>query len=189
MRKVFFYGLVIALLVLASGVRGYSQKLPTKLKEADVTRNIPQANSSIPLVVPPTVNVIMKRGQPKSGRLIAIDSKQITLFSGNTSTVAIAAIYKMVFEGEVKLHSGRTIVIRGDNSQASPNNNQKTWKEPLRNFKIKDPKTGQAEVTLTSVTNPLELQGIVTVSKDSSYVVEEIKFEPSENIQIKVTPH
>lgn len=73
-------------------------------------------------------------------------------------------------------------------SQASSNNNQEIWQEPLTNFRIKDPKTGEAEVTLTSLTN-LEFRGIVNVSQNSKYVVEEIQFKPSDKIQITVTPH
>jgi small nuclear ribonucleoprotein (snRNP)-like protein len=189
MKQRFFNGLVIAL-VLASGVEGYAEKPPIKPREKDVSKIASQANRPrIPVTVPPTVRVIMKRGQPKSGRLIAIDSKQITLFSGNNSSVPIAAIDKMVFSGEVKLRSGGTIVIRGDNNQASSNNNQKNWQEPLRNFRMKDPTKGQAEVILTSVTDPLKLEGITKVLANSSYILEEIEFKPSEKIEITVTPH
>ncbi|MEY3826700.1 MAG: hypothetical protein RLZZ148_1517, partial [Cyanobacteriota bacterium] len=41
--------------------------------------------------VPPMVEVKMKGGQPKSGRLVAIDSQQITLYSGENSTIGIAS--------------------------------------------------------------------------------------------------
>ena len=189
MRQLFFKGLAIAGLVLASGIGGCAQKLPTKLKEGDGARIASQVNTSIPLTVPPIVKIIMKEGQPKSGRLMAIDAKKITLFSGKNSTVAIAAIDKMVFQGQVKLRSGGTIVIRGDNNQASPNNNQEILTEPLKNFRIKDPKTGRAEVILTSVTNRLKLEGIMIFLQNGSYVVEEIQFKPSEKIKITVTPH
>lgn len=191
MNRLFFKSLIVIVLLLASGVKAYTQKLPNQLKRTDVTQLAQRTNSLIPVAIPRIVKVIMKqgKGKEKSGRLIAIDSKQITLFSGKNSTVMIADINKMVFEREVKLFNGGTIVIRGDNNQGSANNNQKIWKEPISNFRIKDYKKGKAEVTLTSVTNPLELNGIIDVSKDSSYVVEGIKFEPSDQMKIKVTPH
>jgi hypothetical protein len=187
MKKRCFNGGVIALLVLLSGVEGYAQQPTLKPKETDVIKIASQANPSIPLTVPPMVEVKMKQGQPKSGRLVAMDSQQITLFSGKKSTITIATIDKMLFNGEVVLRDGKTIRIRGNNNQIPPNNNQKVWQEPLNNFRIKD--SGKAEVTLTSVTNPLELRGIITVSQKSSYVVEEIEFKPSGMIVITVTPH
>jgi hypothetical protein len=89
----------------------------------------------------------------------------------------------------VLLYPGCTL-IRGDDSQKSPNQNGKTFKEPLRNFQIINATKGEAKVTITSITNPLKLQGIVNVatSKDSSYVVEQIRFDSSDQIQIQVTP-
>jgi hypothetical protein len=93
----------------------------------------------------------------------------------------------MLFNGEVILRGKDKFVIRGNSNQNPPNNNQKVWQEPLINFRMKDP--GQAEVTLTSVTNPSELRGIINVLQNSSYVVEAIEFKPSGMIIIKVTPH
>ena len=187
MKKRFFKGGVIALLVLASGVEGYAQQATLEPKETDVIKIASQANPSIPLTVPPMVEVKMKGGQLKSGRLVAIDSQQITLYSGKTSTIGIASIDKMLFNGEVILRGKDKFVIRGNSNQNPPNNNQKIWQEPLINFRMKDP--GQAEVTLTSVTNPSELRGIINVLQNSSYVVEAIEFKPSGMIIIKVTPH
>jgi len=91
-KKRFFKGGVIALLVLASGVEGYAQQATLKPKETDVIKIASQANPSIPLTVPPMVEVKMKGGQLKSGRLVAIDSQQITLYSGKNSTIGIASI-------------------------------------------------------------------------------------------------
>ena len=96
----------------------------------------------------------------------------------------------VLFQGRVILRNNTAIVIRGDDSQKSPNQNGKTFKEPLRNFQIINATKGEAKVTITSITNPLKLQGIVNVatSKDSSYVVEQIRFDSSDQIQIQVIP-
>ena len=74
----------------------------------------------------------MKGGQPKSGRLVAIDSQQITLYSGKNSTIGIASIDKMLFNGEVILRGKDKFVIRGNSNQNPPNNNQKVRQEPLK---------------------------------------------------------
>lgn len=72
----------------------------------------------------------------------------------------------MLFNGQVILRGKDKFVIRGNSNQNPPNNNQKVWQEPLITFPMKDP--GQAEVTLTSVTNPSELKGIINVLQNSS---------------------
>ena len=56
MKKRFFKGGVIALLVLASGVEGYAQQATLEPKETDVIKIASQANPSIPLTVPPMVD-------------------------------------------------------------------------------------------------------------------------------------
>jgi len=191
MKKLFFNNLVIALVVLASGIWGCNQKPPPKLPlVVNVTKTIPQADPLIPVVLPPTAKVILKEGQPKSGRLTAINPKtqQITLFSGKDSNIAIATIDRVAFEGEVILRSSGKIVIRGEKNKTSPGSNQKTWTEPLENFSWRDLSQGKAAIQLTSVPQD-ELIGIQSVAVDSTYVVEEMRFEPLENIQIKVIPH
>jgi hypothetical protein len=188
MRKVIFKGLIIALLVLASGVAGCTQKTPTQSRETNVITTTPSANLLIPLALPLTAKVIIKQGQQKSGHLTAINSQQITLFSGKDSSIPIATIDKVVFEGEVVLRSGGTIVIRGEKNEASSESNQKTWTESLNNFILHDPSKGQAELKLTSVDTG-ELMGIQAVAQNSTWVVEEMRFESPEKIKIQVRPH
>jgi hypothetical protein len=39
-----------------------------------------------------------------------------------------------------------------------------------------------------TITNPLELKGLKAVAQNSSYVVEQIRFNSSDKIQIQVIP-
>lgn len=96
-------------------------------------------------------------------------------------------IKQIEFQGKVIIKSGR-LVIRGEEKSSNPKENRKRWQEPLQNFKIIDVNQGKAEVTLTSL-DPLEIIGIEGVASNSSYVVEEIKFNPSDKIEIQVNPH
>lgn len=129
-----------------------------------------------------------------SGRLTEIDpqAEQIKLeLSGESTTVEIADIEKVEFRGDVILGCGNSdckIVIRGDEDETSPGNNQKTWSEPLTNFRVINPSTGEAEIKLTSLPK-LQLRGILSVASSSSYVVNEIQFDNDlGKIILKVTP-
>jgi hypothetical protein len=119
--------------------------------------------------------------------LKAIDpqTQQLTLFSGSDSQVAIETIKKLVFEGEVVLRSQK-IVIRGE--EESSGNHQETWSEPLVNFKVRDPSKGEAELKLTSLSSE-RMGGVQSVAKDSSYVVEEMRFESPKILILRVTTH
>jgi len=102
-------------------------------------------------------------------------------------------IKQIEFQGKVIIRETRPSVISIERFpiRPTPNSveqqNRKRWQEPLQNFKIVDVNKGKAEVTLTSL-KPLELRGIEAVAVNSSYVVEEIKFNPSDKIQIQVNP-
>ena len=96
-------------------------------------------------------------------------------------------IKQIEFQGKVIIKSGE-LVIRGEEKSSNPKENRKRWQEPLQNFKIIDVNEGKAEVTLTSLDSP-KIRGIEDVVRNSSYVVEEIKFNPSDKIEIQVNPH
>jgi small nuclear ribonucleoprotein (snRNP)-like protein len=144
----------------------------------------------IPVFIPDDTNVSLKNGTSLSGRLIKFDSQAKTIALGRdskTKEVAMKEIKQIEFQGKVIIKSGR-LVIRGEEKSSNPNQNRQRWQEPLQNFKIIDVNQGKAEVTLTSL-DSLEIGGIEDVVRNSSYVVEEIKFNPSDKIEIQVNPH
>jgi len=148
-----------------------------------------KAGSQIPVFLPDDVKVKLKKdGASLSGRVTNFDAKakKVTITNGSDSKpVAIKDIDVVLFQGKVILRNNIAIVIRGDDSQQSPNQNGKVFKEPLQNFQIVDATKGEARVTIT---NPLELKGVQAVAQNSSYVVEQIRFDSSDKIQIQVTP-
>ena len=62
---------------------------------------------------------------------------------------------------------------------------RKIFKEPLQHFQIVDEKKGEARVTIT---NSLERKGVQSVAQNSSYVVKQISFDSSDQIQIQAIP-
>ncbi|MFN6308378.1 MAG: hypothetical protein ACK4XH_16430 [Microcystis sp.] len=144
----------------------------------------------IPVFMPDDTKVSLKNGTSLSGILIKFDSQAKTIALGReskTKEVAMKEIKQIEFQGKVIIKSG-TLVIRGEGGSSNPNQNRQRWQEPLQNFKIIDVNEGKAEVTLTSL-DPLEIRGIEGVASKSSYVVEEIKFNSSDKIEIQVNPH
>ena len=150
----------------------------------------------IPVFITDDTKVFKKNGTSLSGRLIKFDSQAKTIALGReskTKEVAMKEIKQIEFQGKVIIRETRPSVISIERFpiRPTPNSveqqNRKRWQEPLQNFKIVDVNKGKAEVTLTSL-KPLELRGIEAVAVNSSYVVEEIKFNPSDKIQIQVNP-
>ena len=147
-----------------------------------------KAGSQIPVFLPDSVNVKLKDGASLSGRVTDFNSKmkKVTITNGpDSQTVAIKDIDVVSFQGKVILRNNKAIVIRGDDSPKSPNQNGKVFKEPLQNFQIVDATKGEARVTIT---NSLERKGVQSVAQSSSYVVKQISFDSSDKIQIQVIP-
>ena len=156
----------------------------------------------IPVFMPDDTKVSLKNGTSLSGRLIKFDSQAKTIALGRdskTKEVAMKEIEQIEFQGKVIIRESRSLVIsqppfisrpQGEESLLSSHQQQRRerWQEPLQNFKIIDVNEGKAEVTITSL-DPLEIRGIEVVASKSSYVVEEIKFNPSDKIEIQVNPH
>jgi small nuclear ribonucleoprotein (snRNP)-like protein len=144
----------------------------------------------IPVFIPDNTKVSLKNGTSLSGRLIKFDSQAKKIALGReskTKEVAMKEIKQIEFQGKVIIKSG-TLVIRGEGGSSNPKENRQRWQEPLQNFKIIDVNEGKAEVTLTSLDSS-KIRGIERVALNSSYVVEEIKFNPSDKIEIQVNPH
>ncbi|NCR54364.1 MAG: hypothetical protein GPJ10_13415 [Microcystis aeruginosa L211-07] len=142
----------------------------------------------IPVFMPDDTKVSLKNGTSLSGRLIKFDSQAKKIALGReseTKEVAMKEIKQIEFQGEVTIIETRPVVLSGDGFQQQ---NRQRWTEPLQNFRIVDVNQGKAEVTLTSLDSP-KIRGIEDVVRNSSYVVEEIKFNPSDKIEIQVNPH
>ncbi|MCE2668004.1 MAG: hypothetical protein ACK4YL_10545 [Microcystis sp.] len=144
----------------------------------------------IPVFIPDNTKVSLKNGTSLSGRLIKFDSQAKTIALGReskTKEVAMKEIKQIEFQGKVIIRESQSLVISAVEELLNDEQQQNRgrWHEPLQNFKIVDVNEGKAEVTLTSL-NPRQIGIISDVLRNSSYVVEEIKFNPSDKIEIQV---
>jgi hypothetical protein len=114
------------------------------------------------------------------------DVKQQSLTLGEES-IQLAKIGKVIFDDKALAYrSDGKIVIRGDDTATAK---QSTWQNILLSaFQLKDPKSGQAQVNLAGIIQPLELRSIRSIAVKSVYVVDEMQFQPTGKMTIKVTP-
>lgn len=148
------------------------------------------AQAIVPVVLPATVNLVLKNRSSMTGQLTAFDTKGQTLQisrSGDSRTVPITQVRQLNFRGEALVYNSTgKLVIRGDDPAQAK---QSTWQNiPLQAFELKDPKLGQAQVTLAGVLKPTQLRGIQAVAAKSLYVVDEISFQTDGKMTMKVMP-
>jgi len=188
MKKVFLKLLAIALVAAFARTAYQARAVTSSIEIAQAPSAI--ANPMIPLALPATVNLVLKNNSLMTGQLTAFDSKGQTLQisrSGESRIVQIAQIQQLKFKRDALVYDGTgMLVIRGDDPAMAK---QSTWQNiPLQAFKLKDPKLGQAQVTLAGVLKPIQLRGIRAVAAKSLYVVDEIQFQPVSKMTIRVTP-
>lgn len=188
--KIFLKVLVVTLFASITGLASSASPPPSHQNKLAQVQNVSPQDFPISVLLPRFADVILKNGNSMSGRLTEINpqAQQIKLeLSGESATIEIAEIERVKFREEVSLRGGGNIIIRGDQNETSSGNNQKTWSEPLTNFRVINPSTGEAEIKLTSLPKS-QLLGIRSVASSSSYVVEEIEFDSSRMIILKVAP-
>lgn len=188
MKKVFLKLLAIAL-VAAFARTAYQVQAVTSSTEIAQAQSAVN-NGTIAVALPATANLVLKNKSSMTGQLTAFDSKgqQIQISrSGDSRTVQITQIQQLNFRRDALVYDGTgKLVIRGDDLAVAK---QSTWQNvPLQAFELKDPKLGQAQVTLAGVLKPAQLRGIRAVAAKSLYVVDEIHFQPAGKMTIKVMP-
>jgi hypothetical protein len=172
-------GELIAQSILANGIEK-GQSPITSTPKAQET-----ANTIIPVSLPVNATVLLKAGGATTGQVKGFDAKQQSLTLGEES-IQLARIGKVLFDNKALAYrSDGKIVIRGEDL-AKPE--KSTWQNvSLSAFQLKDPKLGQAQVNLAGIIKPLELKSIRSVAVKSVYVVDEMQFQSTGKLTIKVT--
>ncbi|WP_413171536.1 hypothetical protein [Anabaena azotica] len=188
--KVFFVILTLILTVLAIGKR---EKLLAVSKTSEIVQTEKQKynpQQKISLGLHNLMSIVLKNGRSILGTLIGINSKKQTVEikphnQGSPRSIQISEIQRIVADrsSPVIQSDGKPPIIRGEDNAVS---RQSTWsKIPLNQVLLQQE---QINVDLLNVVTPRQLRGIHSVSENSLYVVDEIEFNPSGEINIKVTP-
>ena len=185
--KVFFTTFSIALAILVA--------IPTtNVQAVTQTTQIAQARNrktkkSVPLGLHTVVKIILKNGSSMWATLTGFNSQkktvQITSKNGSSRAVNIEDIKSIMADknSPVVNSDGKGRIIRGEDTAEAK---QSTWSDiPLNQLQIEE---GETNVDLSDVVNRRRLRGIRAVAAKSLYVIDEIEFEDSGNMTIKVTP-
>jgi hypothetical protein len=164
----------------------------TGLKQAQspVTSTVSKTQENndtiISVALPINAKVLLRQGGSTTGQVKGFDAKQQSMTLGEES-IQLARIEKVTFDRKALAYqSDGTNVIRGPDTAKAE---QLTWTDVLLSaFQLKDPKLGQAQVNLAGIIEPKQLRGMQSVAKNSVYLVDEIQFQPTGKMTIRVTP-
>ncbi|GAA6619626.1 hypothetical protein [Scytonema sp. NUACC26] len=194
--KTFFQVLVVAVLTTIAGLEN-SHCVPAR--EVDKGHYLSAqaqiaADQLVAVALPELADVVLTKGESRSGRVIAIDPQKQTISmqrAGETTSIPLTQITKVVFrDGALAYRSNGRQIIRGERER--PVGKPVTWSGiPLNTLNIKNPTQGQAVVNLRPpIVSPARLRGILAVARDRQYVVDEIQFNVQQNtMTIRVTPY
>lgn len=144
----------------------------------------------IPVALPNLAVVSLKNGDKIDGKVTEIDTKlqKLLLQGEKTTPYSLSQVEKIEFSKNAVVYKtdGRQ-VVRGDGVAAA--GIQQIWKPlQLDDFHLQQ---GKGEVKLKPpVVDKDDLKGILAVSKNRSFVVDEIQFDwQNKTIAIKATPY
>ncbi|MDJ0697035.1 hypothetical protein [Mastigocoleus sp. MO_188.B34] len=185
--KIFFATLSFALafLIAIPGENVWAITKSTEIAQESSKKD----KESIPLGLHNVVEIILKNGSSIFGTLTGSDPQKktvrVTPKNGTSRVVKVEEIKRIVADKKSPVfnHDGRGRIIRGEDTAEAK---QSIWSNiPLDQFQIEE---GKTNVDLSNVVNPKQLRGIRAVAVNSLYVVDEIEFDDSGNMTIKVTP-
>ena len=185
--KVFYTTFSIALAILIANPTTNVQAVTQTTEIAQ--RRSRRTKKPVSLGLHTVFKVILKNGSSMWATLTVFNPQkktvQITSKNGNSRAVKIEDIKSIMADknSPVVNSDGKRRIIRGEDTAKAK---QSTWSDvPLNQFQIKD---GETNVDLSDVLSPRRLRGIRGVAAKSLYVIDEIEFNDSGNMTIKVTP-
>jgi hypothetical protein len=188
--------LVVALFTVTAGMAAQVNAASQEVQKQNLPSVQAQANASqpIPVALPTQAEIVMKGGGKRDGRVVQIDEKvqQLWIQLGQEKrSIPLGQIDKIVFpkSADAYRQNGERF-IRGELPPAT--SNQAKWNGiPMSAFELKDAVKGQAVVKLgPPVVTRAQLRGILGVSKDRQFFVDEMQFDvEKKTMTIVATPY
>ena len=188
--------LVVALFTVTAGMAAQVNAASQEVQKQNLPSVQAQANASqpIPVALPTQAEIVMKGGGKRDGRVVQIDEKvqQLWIQLGQEKrSIPLGQIDKIVFpkSADAYRQNGERF-IRGELPPAT--SNQAKWNGiPMSAFELKDAVKGKAVVKLgPPVVTRAQLRGILGVSKDRQFFVDEMQFDvEKKTMTIVATPY
>jgi hypothetical protein len=188
--------LVVALFTVTAGMAAQVNAASQDVQKQNLRSLQAQASGSqaIPVALPTKAEIVMKGGDKRDGQVVQIDEKgqQLWIQLGQEKrSISLGQIDKIVFsKSAVVYRSNGLQLIRGELPPAT--NTQAKWNGiPMNAFELKDAVKGQAVVNLgPPVVSRGQLRGILGVSKDRQFFVDEMQFDvQKKTMTIAATPY
>jgi len=188
--------LVVALFTVTAGMAAQVNAASQEVQKQNLPSVQAQANASqpIPVRLPTQAEIVMKGGGKRDGRVVQIDEKtQKLLIQGGQEkrSIPLGQIDKIVFpKTAVVYRENGDRLIRGELPPAT--STQAKWNGiPMSAFELKDAVQGKAVVRLgPPVVSRAQLRGILGVSKDREFFVDEMQFDvQKKTMTIVATPY
>jgi hypothetical protein len=188
--------LVVALFTVTAGMAAQVNAASQEVQKQNLPSVQAQANASqpIPVRLPTQAEIVMKGGGKRDGRVVHIDEKtQKLLIQGGQEkrSIPLGQIDKIVFpKTAVVYRENGDRLIRGELPPAT--STQAKWNGiPMSAFELKDAVQGKAVVRLgPPVVSRAQLRGILGVSKDREFFVDEMQFDvQKKTMTIVATPY
>ena len=179
--------ITLTLLVSSPGVIGYAETTMSKPREIAQASN--QQAQSLPVALPDDALVWPKSGSSIIGQLTALSEQGLTISKNNFSqTLSLSEVNRIKFQGDVWIRDRQGRRVRKFRSEDSSKTRQEVWpRVPIWAFQLQNPET--ASLRLGTVLSREYLQDILSISRDSIYVVDAIEFDSSgQMMTIKATP-
>jgi len=180
--------ITLTLLVSSPGLIGYAET--TTSKPSEIAQAANQQAQPLPVALPDTALVWQKPGGSISGQLTALSEQGLTISLNNFSeTLLLGEVNRIEFQDEVWIRNRQGQRVRRKvRSEDSSTRRPQVWQGvPIWAFQLQNPET--ASLRLGTVLSREYLQDILSISRDSIYVVNAIEFDSSElTMTITATP-
>jgi len=180
--------ITLTLLVSSPGLIGYAET--TTSKPSEIAQAANQQAQPLPVALPDTALVWQKPGGSISGQLTALSEQGLTISLNNFSeTLLLGEVNRIEFQDEVWIRNRQGQRVRRKvRSEDSSTRRPQVWQGvPIWAFQLQNPET--ASLRLGTVLSREYLQDILSISRDSIYVVNAIEFDSSgQTMTITATP-
>ncbi|MBP0029197.1 hypothetical protein [Roseofilum sp. Guam] len=159
--------------------------LPVFTSKIALTSSIAQAQSTqqqLTVALPEVARIALKNGTTLSGRAIAINPQSITLERSNQSReIDWETVSSVQFDPDSDIWEtqGRRLVIRGE--EGAEKKKHLILDIPANQIQKLDPDIGHFRIDLSFLSRG-RIRGILQVAHDHLYVVEQIEYNPSQNV-------